>query len=300
MAWAVCGLLHRIDIQLGHPAHLELVDIGAGQGELLQAVLELCNECGLTDRLKLVGVDLRARPAGLDARIDWLAGAAPKAVPTEITGLLIATELLDDVACEVVETDPGRRRRLVLVDEAGNESLGAPAGPASVAWLDRWWPGAAAPGARAEVGIGRDDLCRSLTNRVRAGAALFVDYPVASPAPMRGTLTGYRNGRQVRPVPDGSCNITAHVCFDACSRALAGLGEITLTSQHDVMSGVSGRPSGLSGVAQLSYRSQLAELSDPDGLGAHKWLTVVRHHLPMAASDRARLAGKHLDNAKVE
>ncbi len=37
-----------------------------------------------------------------------------------------------------------------------------------------------------------------------------------------GTLAGFRRGRLVPPVPDGSCNITAHVAMDSCAAAVAG------------------------------------------------------------------------------
>ncbi len=40
-AWAVLALLSYADAALGHPERLDLVDIGAGQGELLGQVLEL-------------------------------------------------------------------------------------------------------------------------------------------------------------------------------------------------------------------------------------------------------------------
>src|SRR5580700_266661 len=40
-AAAMLALLHEIDASLGHPARLDLVDIGAGRGELLTQVLAL-------------------------------------------------------------------------------------------------------------------------------------------------------------------------------------------------------------------------------------------------------------------
>jgi hypothetical protein len=52
---------------------------------------------------------------------------------------------------------------------------------------------------------------------------------------LTGTLTGYREGRQVAPVPDGSCDLTAHVAMDS-------LGADELVDQRTVLQqlGVSG------------------------------------------------------------
>ena len=53
-------------------------------------------------------------------------------------------------------------------------------------------------------------------SRLRSGLALAVDYGHRRAArPAGGTLTGYRDGRQVPPVPDGSCDLTAHVAMDS-------------------------------------------------------------------------------------
>ena len=48
--------------------------------------------------------------------------------------------------------------------------------------------------------------------------ALAIDYAhERERRPVYGTLTGYRDGHCVSPVPDGSCDITAHVALDACA-----------------------------------------------------------------------------------
>ena len=48
-----------------------VVDVGAGNGDLLAGLAEAAPRLGLPD-LKLVGIDLRERPAGLPDQVDWV------------------------------------------------------------------------------------------------------------------------------------------------------------------------------------------------------------------------------------
>ncbi|GAA4679998.1 SAM-dependent methyltransferase [Phytohabitans rumicis] len=260
-AGAIVRLLAAVDAALDHPAVLDVVDIGAGRGELLSALV------GHSARVRLTAVERAARPAGLPESIRWL----PEP-PDRITGLLLATEWLDNVPLDVVVDG-----RYVAVDRHGAESVGGPVSPADAAWLSRWWPA----GPRAEVGLPRDRAWAAAVATVERGLALAVDYGhLRDGRPVDGTLTAYRAGRQVPPVPDGSCDITAHVAMD--SAAEAGGPPYTLISQREALRalGVDGArpplalastdPAGY--VRALAAASQAAELLDPAGLGSHWWL----------------------------
>ncbi|WP_432097105.1 SAM-dependent methyltransferase [Streptomyces sp. bgisy100] len=93
-------------------------------------------------------------------------------------------------------------------------------GPGGVPAL-RAEPGPRAePGLRAEIGAPRDEAWARAVACLRHGLAVAVDYAhTREDRPLFGTLTGFRDGREVRPVPDGSCDITAHVALDACAAA---------------------------------------------------------------------------------
>src|SRR5690606_26801232 len=125
--------------------------------------------------------------------------------------------------------------------------------------------------------------------RLHAGLAVAIDYShTRRTRPAHGTLTGYRDGRAVPPVPDGSCDITAHVALDACAAAgvQAGATATVLTTQRRAL-----RALGLSGVRppiQLAHRDprayvlglrragEEAELIDPTGLGGFGWLVQAK------------------------
>lgn len=285
-AEAVRRLADEVDAALGRPDPFDLVDVGAGRGELLRTVSAL----GVPGRWRLTGVDLAARPEGLPERVGWRSD-----VP-RLVGLLVAHEWLDAVPVDVVEVTADGPR-LVLVDDAGAETpAGAPT-PRDLAWLETWWPlDDALTGDRAEVGHPRDDAWLVAVDAVRRGLAVAVDYGHRRSArPRRGTLTGYRDGRQVPPVPDGSCDLTAHVALDACAAAGVASGADTtlLTRQHLALRalGIDGRrpPRSLAVAnppayaAALASASEAAALVDPAGAGGFDWLVqAVGCPLPAA------------------
>ncbi|MGH8964719.1 MAG: SAM-dependent methyltransferase, partial [Actinomycetes bacterium] len=129
-----------------------------------------------------------------------------------------------------------------------------------------------------------------------SGLALAVDYSHSRESrPVYGTLTGYRDGLTVPAVPDGSCDVTAHVALDACTAAGEGAGA---TSTHLTTQRTALRALGLSGtrppmdlahrnprsyVAALCHAGEDAELTDPSGLGGFGWLAqAVNIPLPHA------------------
>jgi SAM-dependent MidA family methyltransferase len=257
-----------------------VVDVGAGGGELLAALH------AHDPSLDLIGVDLAERPPALPDDVGW-----QHEVPTTAGTLLIANEWLDDVPVDVVElADDGWR--LVLVDPGtGAERLGPPPADDDADWLAAWWPAedAGEAGARAEVGRPRDEAWAAAVGRLSDGLAVAIDYAHdRTSRPPAGSLTGYRDGRQVPPVPDGSCDVTSHVALDACAAAgiAAGATKTLLTTQRTALAALGVRrdappyelsrtnPAGY--LRALSRAGEAAELTDPGGLGGFGWLLQAR------------------------
>lgn len=275
-AAALLRLLSELDRALGRPDPLDLVDVGAGRGELLAALLDAA-PAGLAARLRPVAVE-RASP-GPDRRsgIAW-----QDTIPGPLTGLLLATEWLDNVPMDVAMVDPDRTVRYLLVDPAtGQEAPGEPVSGPDADWLARWWP-LTVPGTRAEIGRPRDQAWRAAVAAVHRGAALVVDYGhLVGSRPPLGTLTGFRGGREVPPVPDGSCDLTAHVAVDAVRDAPGAAGGVLVRQAAALRAlGVDGTrpPLALAHQDPAGYLRRLAaagagaELTDPAGLGGHWWL----------------------------
>ncbi|MBQ1050967.1 SAM-dependent methyltransferase [Micromonospora sp. C51] len=299
-------------------------------------------------RVRFTAVELAPRPADLPDQITWT-----NEIPTSITGLLLATEWLDNVPLDLATRTDHNWHYLLVDPTTGAETTGEPISPADLHWLTTWWPtptdqpprgrtvadgpdlppqtetdgsdpttsgiraarpaqgssltARSRPGCpetptdgtptdgtptdrvppmgRAEIGRTRDVAWADALRRVDRGLALAVDYGhLRAERPIDGTLTGYRAGRQVPPVPDGSCDVTAHVAMDS----VASSGErvarcaYVLTSQREALRALGadgGRPalslasSDPAGYLRaLATASAAAELTDPGGLGGHWWL----------------------------
>ncbi|KQV18671.1 MULTISPECIES: SAM-dependent methyltransferase [unclassified Kitasatospora] len=277
-AGAVTRLLTEVDAALGHPEELALVDVGAGRGELLAGVLAAVGP-ELAGRLRPYAVELADRPAGLPESVVWT-----DRVPDGVSGLLFANEWLDNVPLDSAERDE-QGLRYVEVAPDGTERLGDPVDRADADWAARWWP----EGPRVELGGPRDAAWAAAVGALERGLAVAVDYAhTRADRPLFETLTGFREGREVRPVPDGSCDLTAHVALDAV--AVPGVHSLWTTQREALRAlGVDGArpPLALASSDPVAYLRALggagegAELTDPAGLGGFGWLAqAVRMPVP--------------------
>ncbi|MEU9738160.1 SAM-dependent methyltransferase [Micromonospora chersina] len=353
-AFASClaRLIAALDLELGQPARFDVVDVGAGRGELLRSLSVAVGVSGeptrsgrsglippragspetltttaaarpspsgpasagsspaapvpLAQRVRLVAVEKAPRPDDLPPEIEWV-----DEIPDGVTGLLVATEWLDNIPLDLAVHAPEGWRYLLVNPTTGEESTGDRVTPEDTTWLNQWWPSPSPALAaslikkfasdsgptsdanflingvagRAEIGRSRDEAWAGAVGHLDRGLALGVDYGhLRSGRPVGGTLTGYRGGRQVSPVPDGSCDVTAHVAMDSVASAGERVARCayTLVSQREglralgadggrpPLSLASRDPAGY--LRALAAASAVAELTDPAGLGGHWWL----------------------------
>jgi SAM-dependent MidA family methyltransferase len=285
-ARALLRLAAHVDAALDFPDPFTIVEVAAARGALLAGLSRHVDTEApqLASRLRLVGVDLAPRPETLDPAIGWLDDVGAVRL---FSGLLVANEWLDNVPCDVVE-QTAAYAAYVEVTEDGEERVGDRVEPVDQDWLDRWWP-IADEGERAELGHTRDAAWCRAVSKLDRGLAVAADYAhdrarrEAGLLPA-GTLTGFREGRQVAPVPDGSCDITAHVALDAVAAAghAVGVRETVLLDQRSALRalGVTGaRPDiALASSDPPAYLRALggageeAELIARGGLGDFGWL----------------------------
>lgn len=274
----VARLVREADARLGQPPALHVVDIGCGDGSLLALVRERCGD--LAPRAAWIGVDVR--PVRIDG-IEAVVADAPAPLPfAAVQGVVMAHEWLDEIPCDIVERDDEGVDRLVLVERDGREILGPPIEDDAAcahcgvdaaearSWLARWWP-LREPGDRAEIGISRDRAWTWMAGLLDSGTVLATDYGHGaggrSDGHRHGSLAAYRAGRLVRPVPDGTANLTAHVALDSCAAALPGT---IITSQRDEI-----EPEALGAdpsAAEMERHFASIRLRDPARLGGVGWL----------------------------
>ena len=278
------ALLATAVLSLARQHHLtHIVDVGAGRGELLREIARQDQDLALTS------TDVVPRPADLPHSIAWVQSPGGALLADSLSQLdqvlVIAHEWLDVVPCAIAEHD-GRTWRLVEVSEAGEERLAGELDDVSMAWCQEYSFTDPERGDRLEIGASRDAAYAQLCSRVREGLVVAVDYGYrAGQQPRHGTLTAYRDGVQCPPVPDGSCDLTAHVCIDS-------LGADSAVSQRRMLDRIgpgvqqprltlasSDPPAYLRAVAT---RSAWSALRAPGGLGDFWWVmrTVDDDSLP--------------------
>ncbi|MGL5819969.1 MAG: SAM-dependent methyltransferase [Phycicoccus sp.] len=260
-----------------------VVDLGAGRGELLGHLRSIRPD------LELTGVDVVSRPDVVPDDVTWLVSPGGRSLATGLDDVLaqagpvlvVAHEWLDVVPCTVAEVvGPGVLAEVHVDPATGSETRGGPPTESELSWCARHWPVDGLPvGARVEVGLARDEAWGALLRvlgRAGGGTALAVDYGhERAHRPPHGTLAGYRDGRLVDPVPDGSCDLTAHVAVDSLEHdelttQRAALHELGLTGAPPPVDVARTDPAGY--LAALSRSSAVAALTDPGGLGGFRWV----------------------------
>ena len=250
------------------------VDMGCGRGELLEHVHRL------SPQSHCIGVDIVDRPR-LSEPISWIQSPGGGQLPDELDGLsdtlVFANEWLDVVPCPIAEMDEDGELREVLVKvPSGDERLGEIVSGTDREWCQWFWPiDRLEPGDRLEIGETRDTAWDDLLGRIASGLAVAVDYGhTIDSRPPPGSLTGFRQGRQVLPIPDGSCDLTAHVAMDSLTHdelldqrtALRQLGTSGQTPPHDLA-----RSDPMAYLRGLSTASAAAALTAKGGFGDFMW-----------------------------
>jgi hypothetical protein len=266
--------------QLGEPNQFTVIEAGAGPGTLARAFRAAQPDC--LAAVSYVAVEVSAQQRALHP--DWVTSV--ETMPTEpIVGVVIANELLDNLAFRLFVMDGGWREAFVIArtDGAFAEVL-RPADDLDHLPL----PQSATHGSRVPVQARAADWLAQTRALVTHGTVLVIDYASATTAglairPWREWLRTYRGherGGHYLAEP-GAQDITAEVALDQLlgdSGHLAnvrtqrqylqcwGIDDLVAEGQR-IWSEQAARPT----VVALTMRSRVREaeaLCDPQGLGA--------------------------------
>ena len=230
----------------------DILEFGAGSGALAEQLLQALGERVQRYRIVDLSGALRSRQAQRLARwshkLEWL-----QQWPEQIDGVVLGNEVLDAMPVQLLHWD-GRQwweRGVAFAPQGGAAQSGSPQGGSAQADLPLVWADRATalrppeaegfePGTVTEIHPQAEAFIRGLAQRLRCGAAFFIDYgfPQAEyyhPQRVEGTLVCHRAHRvDALPLQDlGDKDITAHVNFSAIALAGqdAGLEVLGYTSQ---------------------------------------------------------------------
>jgi SAM-dependent MidA family methyltransferase len=267
------------------PAPFAVVDVGAGEGELLGFLAE--------ERLEEIGAELYGVEASAVRRAA-AAGRVPaatlvdsvSALPPGLSGLVVAYELLDALPVRAFRvTDNGALvERRVGLDAAGRFSWVEALPSDDSALLEGLVRRGAVlePGQILEVRPGAAELVRAIGARLSRGLILFFDYGAQTralygPSRSNGTLEAFVAHRVTRDVLEdpGGRDITAWVDFGEVDEALRAEGFVVqgLVSQARLLlsAGIAAElvaPTGAALPAERAVeRNAVAKLVMPGGMG---------------------------------
>ena len=269
--------------QMGAPAGVRLVELGPGEGALMEDVLRVLSAAELwlvepSRPLRALQAErlAHARPCFADALAE---------VPSGAPLILVANEVFDCLpARQFVYGPEGWAERRVGLDVAGRLALGLSPPPSGA--VDDL-PGEAPVGAVAERSPAQTALAAEIGARVAedGGAALLIDYGRAAPG-FGDTLQALSRHAKVDPLESaGFADLTVNVDFPALAAAARALGAAVspIVTQRAFLQSLGaearaaalarGRPDQAEVIAR-----QLHRLIAPDQMGA--LFKVVSIHTP--------------------
>ena len=214
----------------------DVVDVGAGEGELLSAADEALRAWGIRDRFRLVGIERSATRRHLAAErcrgAEWVSSF--EEIPS-FRGLLVAYELFDALPVRALFFEGEKLLERVVTLGPGGEGFawGLAECPDSADLLDRL----RARGIhllrkqQLEIRSGAAGFASALASRLSSGLLLAFDYgapakALYSSARANGTLEAFSSHGVTRDVltEPGSRDLTAWVDFSELADAFAAAG----------------------------------------------------------------------------
>ena len=265
--WTVARQLCEMWERLGRPPRFDVIEPGAGRGQLAREVwryaLARAPEWAaalrytLVDRAPADSPLRRARERWLaeqlaafeapEATVRWASGLADVTRDGPLTGCIVSNELVDALPVHVVQAEHGELREVYVdVEQASGrliEALGSVSLPEVAGYLDHYkMPWRTYPdGWRAEICLEALPWMRNCAAALARGFVLTIDYGdtarrLYTRDRRHGTLAVYaRHQLGERPLAQpGRQDLTAHVNFSALIEAgrAGGLRLAGMTTQE--------------------------------------------------------------------
>lgn len=278
--------------ELGRVDPFYVIDWGAGPGTLARSVLAAGPECAAAGALRWVAVEVSDRQRGRhpDHPLVVSVGSVAEAVAAPVAGAVVANELLDNLAFDIVERTEGGWAELRVVPASpgpGFELVAVDAASELVAGLPE-----VAAGRRVPVPGRARRWVSEARGLLSAGRVVAFDYGAdtaeLADRPDMGWLRVHGGGGGSWLERPGHCDITADVAFDqvqadhraaVCSQAdfLRAHGINELVAEGRARWRERAGVGDLKALAARSRKAEAAALLDPTGMGG---FTVLEWTVP--------------------
>jgi SAM-dependent MidA family methyltransferase len=259
---------------------IDIVDVGAGEGELLAAAHAALESWGIREEFRLIGVERSAVRRHLAAEkcagVEWVRSFEEI---SRVRGLLVAYELFDALPVRALFFEGEELRERVVTLGPGGEGFAWGLAPCAdgAELIERFQ----AQGIhllrnqRLEVRSAAPRLAQAIGERLSSGLLLVFDYGAPAkalygPSRPNGTLEAFVSHTVTRDVlsEPGSRDITAWVDFTELLDAFgsSGLEIHGLVSQARLLS-AAGIASDAAAAKDAAERNALAALFAPGGMG---------------------------------
>ena len=277
---------------LGEPEDFEVVEAGAGGGQLAQDIMDALAEIAPLLYRSVIYRFVEKEPSlrevqarKLHSHLPHLAWSEPAelmAVSFTFTGCLLSNELIDSFPVHLVEMTAEGLKEVYVVnaDDGFGEELGEPAKPELAAYLQRLGV-TLIKGQRAEINLAAPEWIVAVSRALVRGFVLTIDYGfpaqiLYAPGRMNGTLLCYyRHTMEENPyLRPGEQDITSHVDFTTIMQAGedSGLATVWFGEQYRFLMGVgiieelmALEARAASEEERLKHRLALKKLMLPDG-----------------------------------
>ena len=273
--------------KLGNPFPFHAIELGAGSGILATDILEFAPHISpaFSEALQYVTIDRRPVHTVPNAH-----HVSSDVLPLRnITGCILSNEYFDALPVHRVTMQNGRLLEVYvgLEDDTLVEVIDEPSTPLLQQRLTDLNV-TFAEGQKAEINLALDTIARSLSDSLRSGYILTIDYghparDLYSPSRLSGTLAcHYQHTLNTQPLRRiGHQDITAHVDFTTLAKTggCYGLESGELVTQRDFLGNLGIvtlkdrlRDQGLTTTQYNANLMALGNLIDPDALGGFKVL----------------------------
>ncbi len=280
----------------------DLVDVGAGEGDLLAAADQALRSWGVRDEFRLVGVERsETRRARAGASVPDALWVSSFEEISRVSGLLVAYELFDALPVRALIFEGERLLERVVTLGPGGKGFAWDLAECADGeeWLERF--GASGVhllrNQRLEVRPAAYSLALSLSKKISRGLLLVFDYgaparALYSAARENGTLEAFKEHQVTRDVlsDPGSRDITAWVDFTQIDEAFraAGLAVAGLVSQARFLAAagigeeIAAAEAKPTEAKRLVERHALGELVAPGGMGESIRVLVASRNVESA------------------